>query len=108
MKPVQFLGDSLKRLRAFPTNARRQAGHQLDRLQHGFPPDDFKSMPTIGKGVQEVRIRDDSGAFRLIYTAKMAEAVFVLHAFQKKTEQTAALDIELARQRYLTLIGGRP
>lgn len=106
-RPVEFLGDSLKRLRAFPANARRQAGHQLDRLQHGLSPVDFKTMSSIGRGVQEIRIQDGSGAYRLIYTARMADAVYVLHVFQKKSERTAALDLELARHRYLALVGGR-
>lgn len=106
-KPVEFLGDSLRRLRGFPESARRQAGHQLDRLQRGLSPSDFKSMPSIGSGVQEIRIHDESGAYRLIYTARMTDAVYVLHAFQKKSERTATLDIELARHRYLALVGGR-
>lgn len=104
-KPVEFLGDSLKRLRGFPDTARRRAGQQLERLQHGLMPDDFKSMPAIGKGVQEIRVRDESGAYRVIYTAKLANAVYVLHAFQKKSERAAALDLQLARQRWLKLIG---
>lgn len=79
----------------------------MERLQQGLMPDDFKSMPSVGKGVQEIRIRDGSGAYRVIYTAKMAGAVRVLHAFQKKSERTPALDIELARHRYQTLAGGR-
>ena len=106
-KPVEFLGDSLRRLRGFPETAKRRAGQQLERLQHGLMPDDFKSMPTIGRGVQEIRVRDASGAYRVIYTAKFANAVYGLHAFQKKSERTAALDLELARQRYLKLVGDR-
>jgi hypothetical protein len=61
MKPVQFLGDSLQCLRDFPADARQDAGYQLDKVQRGLQPDDFKPMPTIGKGVEEIRIRDDSG-----------------------------------------------
>lgn len=106
-KPVKFLGNSLKRLCEFPEIARSRAGQQLERLQQGLMPDDFKSMPTVGKGVQEIRVRDESGAYRVIYTARMADAVYVLHAFQKKSERTAALDLELARHRYLALFGGR-
>lgn len=105
-KPVEFIGDSLKRLRGFPEIARLRAGQQLERLQQGLMPDDFKSMPTVGKGVQEIRVRDDFGAYRVIYTARMAKAIYVLHAFQKKSERTAMLDLELARHRYRSLLGG--
>jgi len=100
IKPVQFCGSSLKDLRAFPLAARREAGHQIDQVQHGLEPDDWKPMPTIGPGVREIRIRDTSGAFRVIYVAKQADAVYVLHCFQKQTEKTRRADIELAAMRY--------
>ena len=103
IKPIEFLGDSLRSLREFPDDAKRDAGYQLDRVQHGLQPDDFKPMPTIGKGVEEIRVRDDSGAYRVIYTARLADAVYVLHAFQKKTQATSKRDIELARQRFALL-----
>lgn len=75
-------------------------------MQRGEQPDDFKPMPSIGKGVEELRVWDDSGTYRVIYTARMADAVYVLHAFQKKTQATARRDVELARKRYTDLIGG--
>ena len=103
VKPIEFLGDSLPRLREFPDDAKRDAGYQLDRVQHGLQPDDFKPMPTIGKGVEEIRIRDESGAYRVIYTARLADAVYVLHAFQKKTQATSKRDIDLAKQRFALL-----
>ena len=103
IKPIEFLGDSLQRLRAFPNDARQDAGYQLDRVQHGLQPDDFKPMPTIGKGVEEIRMRDDSGAFRVIYTVRLADAVHVLHAFRKKTRATSKRDIDLAKQRFALL-----
>jgi phage-related protein len=106
MKPLRFLGDALKCLRDFPENARHDAGYQLDKVQRGEPPDDFKPMPQIGKGVEEIRLWDDSGTFRVIYTARMAEAVYVLHAFQKKTQTTAKRDLELAKERFAQLIRG--
>ncbi|MFQ6758631.1 MAG: type II toxin-antitoxin system RelE/ParE family toxin [Deltaproteobacteria bacterium] len=102
-KPLCFLGDSLKCLRGFPEDARQDAGYQLDKVQHGEQPDDFKPMPSIGRGAEEIRVRDDSGAYRVIYTAKLADAVYVLHAFQKKTQATAKRDIDLARARYSEL-----
>lgn len=104
MRPVEFRGTSLDDLRAFPSTARREAGHQLDQVQRGIDADDWKPMTTVGQGVREIRIRDTSGAFRVIYVAKFAEAVFVLHCFQKKTQQTSKADIALATKRYRELL----
>jgi phage-related protein len=103
MKMIRFLGDSLKRLREFPEDVRHDAGYQLDKLQRGLQPDDFKPMPTIGKGVEEIRLWDDSGTFRVIYTARLKEMVVVLHAFQKKTQATSRRDMELAKHRWAQL-----
>ena len=99
MKQISFLGDSLARLRDFPDDARSEAGHQLNEVQIGNDPDDWKPMKTIGPGVREIRIREQSGAFRVIYLATLPEAVLVLHAFQKKTQATPRKDIELAANR---------
>ena len=104
MKPVRFLGDSLKRLREFPKDVRQDAGRQLDRVQRGRQPDDFKPMPSIGRGVEEIRVRDDADAFRVIYTARLADAVYVLHAFQKKTRATSKRDIDIAKARFAQLM----
>jgi phage-related protein len=99
MKPIAFVGSALDDLRDFPIGARRKAGHQLDRVQRGLEPDDWKPMPSIGAGVREIRVRDEVGAFRVIYIAVLAEAVYVLHAFQKQTQQTAKRDLNLAAAR---------
>ncbi len=104
MKLIRFFGDSLKRLREFPEDARQDAGYQLDKVQRGEQPDDFKPMPSIGKGVEEIRVWDDSGTFRIVYTARLGDSVYVLHAFQKKTQATPKHDIDLARTRYLELL----
>ncbi len=104
MKPLRFLGDSLTRLREFDTDAKQDAGYQLDKVQHGEQPDDFKPMPSIGKGVEEIRIWDESGTYRVIYTARLADAVYVLHAFQKKTQATAKRDIDLAKASFAELM----
>ncbi len=100
MKPVVFVGNALQELRAFPVTARREAGYQLDRVQNGFEPSDWKVMAGLGSGVQEIRIRDANGAFRIVYVARFAEALYVLHCFQKKSQKTAKLDLELASKRY--------
>jgi phage-related protein len=99
MKTVVFMGDSLARIRAFPSGVRQDAGFQIDRIQRGDCPDDWKPMKTIGKGVREIRIKEASGHFRIAYLANLKDAVYVLHAFQKKTRQTRKTDIELARRR---------
>ena len=104
MKPFYFLGDSAKRLRDFNKDARQDAGYQLDKVQRGEQPDDFKAMPSIGKGVEEIRIWDESGTYRVIYTARLNNAVYVLHAFQKKTQATLKRDIELAKTRFTELM----
>ena len=103
MKPVEFIGTALDDLRAFPEIARREAGYQIDKVQHGEMPDDWKPMTSIGSGVKEIRIQDASGAFRVVYLAKLADAVYVLHCFQKKSEQTSEVDIRLARKRFKEL-----
>jgi len=104
IKPVEFLGDSLDALRRFPQDVRRQAGFQLDRVQHGLDPDDWKPMKNIGAGVKEIRVRDAAGVFRVIYIAKYEEAVYVLHCFQKKAEKTEKAALDLARARLKELM----
>jgi len=107
MKPLEFRASSLDDLRAFSQEARHQAGYQLERVQRGLEPADFKPMPVIGGGVYEIRVRDAAGAFRVMYVAKFEEAVYVLHAFQKKTQKTARAEIELAARRYRDLLQDR-
>ena len=107
VKPLRFLGNSLECLRQFPEDARHDAGYQLEQVQHGKQPTDFKSMSSVGKGVEELRVWDDSGTYRVVYIARFAEAVYVLHAFQKKSRATSERDLELARTRYTELKRGR-
>ena len=82
---------------------KQDAGYQLDKIQNGLQPDDFKPMPTVGKGVEELRIWDDSGTYRVIYTARLQEIIYVLHAFQKKTQATSNTDIDIAKTRWIDL-----
>ena len=102
MRPIEWLGNSRQVLKAFPQDARLLAGYQLERIQHGDEPHDWKPMATIGIGVREIRVREASGAFRVIYLATMQDRVLVLHAFQKKSRTTPRRDIELAAQRLKT------
>ncbi len=99
MKRITFLGDSLSRLRNFPADARTEAGYQLSEVQAGRDPGDWKPMKSVGPGVREVRIREASGAYRVIYVAALADQLLVLHAFQKKTQATLKKDIDLAAKR---------
>lgn len=103
-KPVEFRGSFLADLRAFPEQARRESGHQIDQVQQGVEPDGWKPMPSIGPGVQEMRVRDASGVFRVVYVAKFARAIYVLHCFQKKTRKTSRANLAMAGKRYQELI----
>lgn len=100
----EFRGSSLDDLRSFPLTAKREAGYQLDRVQSGQEPDDWKPMTTVGKGVKEIRIRDAAGAFRVMYVAKIADIIYMPHCSQKKTEQISKADVQLAAKRYRDLL----
>jgi len=104
MKPLKFVASSLDDLRNFPDEARRAAGFELHAIQSGLEPSDWKPIQIVGSGVKEIRIHI-LGEWRVIYIAKLHEAVYVLHAFQKKTRKMSKQDIDLARQRYKQ-IGG--
>ncbi|WP_256809168.1 type II toxin-antitoxin system RelE/ParE family toxin [Pseudomonas siliginis] len=97
---VVFVGSALKDLKAFPVDARRAAGFELDLLQQGDAPLDWRPVKTVGRGVNEIRITEDSGAFRVFYVVNRPEAIYVLHAMHKTTRKTEIRDIELARARY--------
>ena len=107
MKPVDFLFSSRQDLHAMPKSARMALGTGLRAVQRGLMPADFKPMPSIGSGVYEIRCKDVHGAFRVVYVAKFEEAVYVLHAFQKKTQKTSRPDRELAASRYRKLLEKR-
>jgi phage-related protein len=105
-KPLLWLGSSRSDVRAFPQDARIVAGFQLRRVQQGLDPNDWKPMPTVGPGVREIRIHIEV-EHRVFYVASFPEAVYVLHAFEKKTRRTAAQDVELGRKRYRDLMNMR-
>ena len=97
MRLIRFHGRSLGVIRAFPPTARREIGYQLDRVQRGLEPNDWKPMPQIGKGVKELRVREN-GQFRVVYLSDFDQKVDVLHAFRKKTRKTPLQDIRTARK----------
>ena len=105
-KPLVWLGSSLDDLRAFPDDARQEAGFQLRRVQQGLSPTDWRPMTTVGPGVVEIRIHTTE-EYRVFYVTKFAEAVYVLHAFNKQTQKTPQRDIDLAQRRYSELIRTR-
>ena len=100
MKPVRFVGGARQDMSAFPGSAKLRAGHELFMVQVGREPDDWKPMSSVGAGVCEIRVRDETGQFRVIYVASFRTAIYVLHAFQKKSRNTAGADLKLARKRY--------
>jgi phage-related protein len=106
-KEIRWLGSSFDDLLTFPDDARREAGFQLGKVQAGLDPDDWKPFDDVGRGVREIRIRDASGIYRVMYVAKFEEAVYVLHSFQKKTEATSKKDKEIAATRYRAIVQKR-
>lgn len=106
MKTVKWRGTSLDAVRGFTEDARKQTGYQLYRVQSGLEPSDWKPMAIVGAGVREIRVHTND-EFRLIYVATFEEAVYVLHAFQKKTRKTSKHDLELATSRFKQLVKER-
>jgi len=100
MKKLIWMGSSREDLRVFPRQARREMGYQLENVQEGVDPDDWKPMSTVGSGVREIRVREPSGAFRCIYLATRPEGIYILHCFQKKTQKTSRQDLNLAARRF--------
>lgn len=97
-KDVRWVGSSLDDQRALPPEVRRELGFDLRRVQQSKLPRDWKTIKAVGPGVMEIRVHSD-GVFRLMYVAKFAEAVYVLHVFRKKTQKTSELDLAVARRR---------
>lgn len=98
MKPVVFCGNSLNVIRSFSADVRQDIGFQLDSLQRGKLPDDWKPFRTVGKGVKEIRVKT-SGQYRILIVDSRPDAIFVLHCFEKKSRKTRKADIELVRKR---------
>ena len=103
LKPVIWMGNSLERIRAFSRSARQEIGFQVDRVQRGLEPRDWKPVPSVGPGVIEIRVHAGS-EYRVFYVAKFKGAIYVLHAFVKKTRKTAPADIALGRKHYQALL----
>jgi phage-related protein len=106
-KQLLFVGDSRDEIRAFPDQVRIDAGHALRQVQQGLLPSDWKTFDSAGAGAMEIRLRDKDGWYRVIYVSKFEEAVYVLHAFQKKTNQTSQSDSDLAERAYKAVVRQR-
>lgn len=104
MKNVNFRGSALSDLRNFPDSAKRESGYQIDNVQHGLDPDDWKPMETIGAGVKEIRVRDNSSIYRVLYVAKFENTVYVLHCFKKTSQKTSKQDKDIGIKRYKELM----
>ena len=106
-KEIRWLGSSYDDLCAFPPEARKEAGFQLGRVQAGLEPTDWKPFAEVGPGTKEIRTKDASGIFRVLYVAKFEEAIYVPHCFQKKTQVTRKHEIAIAGVRYRAVVSGR-
>ncbi len=106
-KEIRWIGSSYADILKFPDEPRREAGFQLGKVQAGLDPDDWKPFDDVGPGTREVRIRDATGIFRVMYVAKFEEAIYVLHCFQKKTESTTKQDKDIAGARYRAVVQER-
>ena len=103
-KEIRWVGSAYADLLAFPDEPRRSAGFQLGKIQVGLDPDDWKPLDAVGAGTKEIRIRETSGIYRVMYVAKFEEAIYVLHCFQKKTQTTSQQDKGIAEARYRAVV----
>lgn len=106
MKPITWLGSAKRDLLACSGDVMAAAGHELERVQRGGDPIDWKPMTSVGRGVREIRVHV-AGELRIFYVATFPEAVYVLHVFGKKTQKTSARDRALGQQRYQTMLQER-
>ena len=106
-KEIRWVGSSYDDLQHFPDDPRKTAGFQLGKVQAGLEPDDWKPFDDVGAGTKEIRIKDSSGIFRVMFVAKFEEAIYVLHCFQKKTEATSKHDKDIAEVRYRAVVRAR-
>ena len=106
-KQIRWVGSSYNDLLAFPSDARKEAGFQFGKVQAGLEPAGWKPFDDVGAGTREIRLRDASGSYRVMYVAKFEEAIYVLHCFRKKTQATSKQDKTIAAARYRAVIIAR-
>lgn len=103
MKEINWLGNSHETVKRYSSSVKQEIGYNLDKVQRGFEPNDWKPMSAVGRGVKEIRIHEEN-EYRVLYVAKFEDSIYVLHAFVKKTQQTLKREIDLAKQRYAEMI----
>lgn len=106
-KEIRWVGSAYDDLLAFPQDPRKQAGFQLGKVQAGLEPNDWKPFDAVGVGTKEIRVKDASGIYRVMYVAKFEEAIYVLHCFPKKTQVTSKQDKAIAEVRYRAVVSAR-
>ena len=106
-KEIRWVGSAYDDLLAFPAESRKEAGFQLGKVQAGLEPTDWKQYDIVGVGTKEIRIKDPSGIYRIMYVAKFEEAIYVLHCFQKKTQITSKQDKAIAEARYRAIVNAK-
>ena len=106
MKKIIWLGITHQLIKEYPIDVRKEIGFNLDRVQRGLDPRDWKPMIGVGTGVKEIRIHEEN-EYRVLYVAKFEEAIYVLHSFVKKTQATSKKDIEIAKKRYAEILNLR-
>lgn len=106
-KDIRWIGSAYDDLLAFSDEPRRAAGFQLSKVQAGLEPEDWRAFDEVGAGTREIRIRESSGIYRVMYVAKFEEALYILHCFQKKTQATSKRDKDIAETRYRAVINMR-
>lgn len=102
-RPIRWLGNSRKNIQAFPKEAQRTIGAELQTMQFGGMPKDAKPFKGVGSGVFEIAIKYDKEAYRTVLAVQLGEIIYVLHAFQKKSKkgiETPKQDVNLIKQRY--------
>ena len=106
MRKVAWVGTSLEEMQELPKAIRKAVGFQIHLLQEGVDPDDFKPMPSVGSGVYEIRVRNELGqnTGRCFYVVKFKEAIFILHAFEKKKQKTPKANLDKGQERYKELL----
>jgi phage-related protein len=106
-KQIRWVGSAYDDLLAFPKDFRKETGFQLGKVQAGLEPADWKPFEDVGAGTREIRVKDTSGIYRVMYVAKFEEAIYVLHCFQKKTQVTSKQDKAIAGARYRAVVNAR-
>lgn len=103
MKKITWLGNTHETIKGYSRTVKQEVGYNLDKVQRGVAPSDWKPMNSVGAGVKEIRVHE-ANEYRVLYVAKYEESVYVLHSFVKKTEQTLQREISLAKQRYSEML----